>query len=396
MNYIEQNKFTETIVSFRYPLELDKKKITLYNLLCFMLKVQTEEYADKQTISHVFNKNYGMKMSVGLTTYGQHVCLQRRFQFIRTDWIDRKDYISNIIHVMEEFIYHPVFTKENLEEAKFMLKNRLMMQMDDPTSLSILTALQMIGDEYSISIPTTGYLEDVDDITLEQVESLYASIQQMNPLIYVCGFLEDEMKEQLSKFKSTDSIDVSYSILPPTIPYKEKRISKQIEQSYISRVYATQTDTVDADYYTLLLMNAILGQSPTNLLFTEIREKNSFCYSIGSSIIRFDGALYIYVGCQKENIEQVLELMDVQIQRLIDMDYEDEKLDIAKKDWIDGMTAGLDNQYSYIERKYISNILQTSSTLKERIEKIQSVTKEDISNCAKKLVALSCCIVEEA
>ena len=50
----------------------------------------------------------------------------------------------------------------------------------------------------------------------------------------------------------------------------------------------------------MFVMNSLLGQSPTSLLFEEVREKHSLCYSISSYLIQFDGALIITLGTNKE------------------------------------------------------------------------------------------------
>ena len=57
MKYIEQSKFSQTIVSFRYILPFEKETSTGYNLLCYMLKSKTEDFDNKQIISYEFNKN---------------------------------------------------------------------------------------------------------------------------------------------------------------------------------------------------------------------------------------------------------------------------------------------------------------------------------------------------
>lgn len=393
MKYIEQSKFSQTIVSFRYILPFEKETITGYNLLCYMLKSKTEDFDNKQIISYEFNKNYGMKMSISLTVYGNQLSFQVQFRFIRLDWIEKKNYTESIIHIMDQFIDHPVFTEENLKESKYLLRNRLFAQKDDPATVAVLESLHMISKDHSISISTNGYEDEIDEITLEDICHLYNRFP--SPLIYAAGKLDSTLETYLSQIKQTEECHADYEILMDTLSYKEKYILKEIEQTYISKVYATKIDTRDPSYYSLLVMNSILGQSPVNLLFTEIREKNSYCYSIGSSLIRFDGALYIYAGCDSENVNAILDLMDQQIVRLQTMDYSDELLEQAKKDLIDGLLAGFDEEYIYIERQFLSDLLNQNGCTEEKIKKIQNVTKEDISHCANLLSQISLAVVKE-
>lgn len=87
-------------------------------------------------------------------------------------------------------------------------------------------------------------------------------------------------------------------------------------------------------------------------MFDEIREKNSLCYSISSSIIRFDGALLIHTGVNRKDVTKVLNLIETQIDRLLNMDYDDRYLEIAKMDYKDRIISGLDHAQSLIAQAF--------------------------------------------
>ena len=105
-------------------------------------------------------------------------------------------------------------------------------------------------------------------------------------------------------------------------------------------------DISSADYEAELLLCSILGQSQKNLMFDEIREKNSLCYSISSSIIRFDGAILIHTGVNRKDVTKVLNLIETQMDRLLNMDYDDAYLEIAKMGFNDRLFGGLDQARS--------------------------------------------------
>ena len=394
MNIINKDKFSENILSFRYLLDLDRKTITAYNVLSYMIKAKTELFEDKNTISKILNKNYGTRFSLGLSSYGKILSMQFRIRYIRADWIENESYVDNIITIMDQFLFHAILTQETLEEAKYLLKNRLTMQNDDPAYISIKNAFEMLGQEYPVSIPLQGILKEVDSISLQDVNELYLNLKEMKPYVYACGNIEDKIQMYLKKVANTNDLKSNYMIFKPS-SYETKVIEKDIEQTCITKVYATNIDPQDDQFYSLMLMNSILGQSPINLLFEEIREKHSFCYSIGSNVIRFDGILYIYVGCKKEYIDDILSLIDIQVQKIIDQDYNDELMEIAKKDWKDALIAGMDNQMTYIEREFLSQITHKRQTIEQRMEKIDSLTKDDVSQVAKQLKEVSLSIVKE-
>lgn len=169
-----------------------------------------------------------------------------------------------------------------------------------------------------------------------------------------------------------------------------------ISQTSISLLYQTQV-ALDSDlYFPLLVMNALLGQAPNSMLFTEVREKNSFCYSIYSQLIRFDGVLYISTGTNRKSIAPVLEEIDRQIQRLREGDFSLEQMDIAKKDLKDGLVSGQDSGISLIEQQFLDDLLGRQTCLEERLAAIDAVSVEQIQEVAQQLKAFAQAIIEEA
>lgn len=79
-------------------------------------------------------------------------------------------------------------------------------------------------------------------------------------------------------------------------------------------------------------MNAMLGQYSTSLLFQNVREKNSLCYSIYSNLIAFDGARELRPASKKKDIDQVLTLIQEQIETLKNGTFDEELLTVTKDD----------------------------------------------------------------
>ena len=58
-----------------------------------------------------------------------------RFQFVRPDWIEDENYVNKIKDIMDQALFHSVLDEENFKESVYLLKNRLLAQMDDPANL---------------------------------------------------------------------------------------------------------------------------------------------------------------------------------------------------------------------------------------------------------------------
>lgn len=394
MNYISSNKFSDVSVAIRTQLPLERSTITAYNILVYMLKTKTELFKTKQALISNLNEAYGMKLACGLSSYGADLILTTRIQYIRSDWIEEEDYIHKVKEITDQVLFHSVLDEASFEEAKYLYRNKLTRILDDPDGLAIYTCLTTLNTNHEISIPIQGSLDDLDQLTLQDIQNVYSAYLKADKHILVCGCLDEEMKTYLERMDSSSKLNSTRSLLP-ILDYQEEIIEKNISQSSIALVYATSIDILSEDYYKMFVMNSLLGQSPTSLLFEEVREKHSLCYSISSYLIQFDGALIITLGTNKENIEKAIDLINQQIQRIIDLDFDPELLNTAKKDCIDSLIVAQDYPFSQIDQRFMDVLLSRDTDRDKKIKNIQKVSLEDVSAAAKKLKKISSVIVKE-
>ena len=395
MNYIQTQKFSDVYVSCKTMMPFNRNTITALNVLVYMMKAKTQKMNSKQKLASTLNLAYGTKVSYGLTSYGDIVTLDVRFQFVRPDWIEDASYLNKIKQIMDQVLFHSVLDEENFNESVYLLKNRLLAQMDDPANLSCMYAFEMAHDKHSISIPVQGDLKDLHTLTLEDVQAVYELYMDMAKHFYVCGYVTQELYDYIDSLDSHCAF-ISERTLLPRVESSYKIYEKNISQTYISQVYSTGVDISSDDYEAQCLLCSVLGQSQKNLLFDEIREKNSLCYSISSSLIRFDGALLIHTGVNRKDVNKVLNLIETQMDRLLNMDYDDRYLEIAKMDFKNRIISGLDHPLSLIAQAFLDDLLHRNITTQQRIDRIMQVTKEDISRVALRMNLASVAIVAES
>ena len=109
----------------------------------------------------------------------------------------------------------------------------------------------------------------------------------------------------------------------------------------------------------------------------------------------FDGAILIHTGVNGKDVTKVLNLIETQMDRLLNMDYDDAYLEIAKMGFKDRLVGGLDQALSLIAQAFLDDLLHRKLTTEQRIERIMKVTKEDISRVALQMNLASVAIVAE-
>ena len=394
MKYIQTNKFIENSVSIRSICPLEAKDMTAWNLLVFMMKQKTEDFMDKQALSMALNLAYGLKASFALHAYGDQMVLDVRFQWIAQDHLPDSMAVHEIQHCMDQLMFKAVLDEESLQEAKYMLANKLYRLQEDPDQIAIQTAFSCIEMDHTIKTKIQGSLEEVDAVTLSQVQALYARYLMMDHHVFLCGNVEPEL---IDYFKTMDTpiLMENQRTLIETQACVYKNIQKEIYQTSLVVAYTTSIDTCSKEFYPLVLLCSLLGQSPNSLLFEEIREKQSLCYMIQSQLIRFDGLLLVLAGIEKKNVEQVSDLINQQIERVKTRQVPLEKIDIAKKDWIDALRVSQDHPFSMIERTFLDTYLHRDISLEQQIQQIKEISYDDLCLVANKLNKIVQVVVEE-
>ena len=117
MNYIQTQKFSDVYVSCKTMMPFHRNTISALNVLVYMMKAKTQKMNSKQKLASTLNRAYGTKVSYGLTSYGDLVQLDVRFQFVRPDWIEDRSYLDKIKDIMDEVLFHSVLDEENFKES---------------------------------------------------------------------------------------------------------------------------------------------------------------------------------------------------------------------------------------------------------------------------------------
>jgi predicted Zn-dependent peptidase len=141
-------------------------------------------------------------------------------------------------------------------------------------------------------------------------------------------------------------------------------------------------------------MTYLLGQLPNALLFTEIREKRNLCYSIYSSLLHFDGAMFVSTGISADQIENVVELIEKQIERIAQHDYPAELLSSAKALLISNYRGLKDDVLSWMNVEFLAWLNAKPFDLEKICAQIDAVSAKDVADAARRLVVVSQAVVK--
>lgn len=384
IHVLHTDKFKDIGISVRFMAPLALATATSRSLLAMMMCDRCEVYDTKKKMSDVQDMLYGTTLHAQTIGYGKAQVLELRSRVIDPMYVKEKgQLLHDVFAFLHEIIFAPLLQEDTFQEAKSLLKMKMLRMKDDPSQYAISQGLKRSGEGTPLAISALGELDVLEKLTLQDMKDTYASLLQNDKIdIIICGNVEeDEVTKILKKdmpFISRDTSCDSYYALHETQSSREEYEYRDITQSSIFMLWLSNCSICDEHYYALRVACAMFGQYSTSLLFREVREKHSLCYSIQANLISFDGAMGVSTGVEKEDEEKAKQLILEQFQKICDGDFDDSLLTVSKTMIINSLHASKDAMNSLMAHVYQNSILKQDMDIDERVEKIRNVTREDV------------------
>lgn len=150
-----------------------------------------------------------------------------------------------------------------------------------------------------------------------------------------------------------------------------------------------------AGIYPQAVMSNVLGGSMSSRLFQRIREELGMAYAIYTYPNSYlgCGAFAIYAGINPKNGETVLKEIGSELKKLLESGISEQEFRAAKQQLRSGYLMGLESPGSRMQAMGRSLLLLDQSvTPAETIQRIESVTMEDVMAHARSILTVEPCI----
>lgn len=149
----------------------------------------------------------------------------------------------------------------------------------------------------------------------------------------------------------------------------------------------------DDDFFTLHVLNALLGAGSSSRLFQEIREDRGLAYSVYSYETAYsDTGLYaIYAGMSPSCVGQVIELTRNELARVRNGEVQGAELDRAKEQMRCNLVLSLESTSNRMTRLgKMLLLLGGVPTPEETMARISAVTKDDVTALGNRIMRDDC------
>jgi len=343
-----------------------------------MLFKGSQKYPSARLISEtiegvggVFNGSTGKE----LTSYTAHV---------------PGEHLPVVMDVLADMIRHPLFDPVEIEKERSVIIEELSSTHDDPQEWVGLLIDEAMWPRLPLGRDDAGNIETVAKIQRQQMLDYLHEYYRPNSLIIsVAGNIDppeitEAVKRLFGEWESHEHPSWT-ECLPPMDTSPVLLIEKETEQinlclGMLGIAYSSP------DYYTLMLINAILGDGMSSRLFQTIREEQGLAYDIGSYFNSYaeTGNFVVNAGVDPSQVEPAIRAILHELTRMCVDPVPVDELNRIKAYVQGSMVLGLEGTHQ------VASWLGSQESLRgklldidEILVYIQAVTPQDIQRVAQ-------------
>ena len=296
--------------------------------------------------------------------------------------------------LVEEILLQPRWDESEFDLAKQSTLSQIAQQTANPNSIATNAYYKLLfGDGHILSYNTSGTATSVESITLEDLKAYYEN--HFSPSLadfHIVGAIEkNEVIRLLTNLENNwKQTSTALPVLNNPEPITSSKVYfydvPDAKQSVIRFGYLAMPET-DPDYYPATVMNYILGGGGFASRFTqELREGKGYTYGIGSGFSgsNISGPFTISSGVRTnvtyESAALVKQILEEYPSTFTDQDLETTKGFLLKSNARRFETLGA--KLNMLQN--ISEYDWSPEYIKEREQIVKDITKEQISELARK------------
>jgi len=298
------------------------------------------------------------------------------------------EHLPIAMDVLSDLVLNPVFDTQDITRERGVILEEIKMDEDSPDYLVHEIFTQNFWKDHPLGKPILGTKETVKRFEREPVLGFYEQrFSPGNVIICAAGNLKHaDFVDLVNKhFHHMKPVKNGFHSPQPTIvPRIIMRNKKSLEQVQIC-VGVPSHPIAHERRHASYILNTLLGGGMSSRLFQNIRERQGLAYSIYSDLnpYRDTGCLSVYAGTSRESAGKVVQSIVSEFHKLKSERIPEEELRRSKDQLkgslmlsLESSTARMSNlarQEMYFDHFY---------TMDELLEKIESVTAEDLQTLA--------------
>lgn len=399
---IQTPKFKTNLISIFLTLPLSRDNVTKNALIPAVLKSGTKNLDAQEKISIELENMYGANLDCGIEKIGDNQIIKFYLETINDNFLPKQEnLLDKSINLLLDIIFNPVveenhFDNQYVETEKQTIKRLIEGKIDNKDIYAFHRCIEEMYKDKPFGLYKYGYTEDLETINEHNLYEYYKNLISNAKIdIFVSGDFDDnkiiELLNNNENIKKLSDREDNHIINNEQTEKKTKIEDIKILNESKDVTQGKLVIGMDIDYYkenskyAMCLYNVILGESATSKLFQNVREKASLAYTARSNYVRQKNNIFIRCGIEIENYDKAVQIINKQLEDMRNGNFTDEDIENAKKYMVSGIKTVADEQDSEITYYLGQELSGNLTSFDEYIEKIQSVTKEEILDIANNI-----------
>lgn len=392
LHLIKTKKFKTNQITLRFSGDLTRKTVAKRVLVAQMLATANEAYPTAKQFREKLAQLYGASLSTNVSTKGLVHIVDIDITFIQDQYaFQGEKVLDEVIQFLKEMLFSPLLSVAQYQPKVFDLEktnliNYVESDKEDSFYYSALQTKKQFYQHEDLQISKYGSPELIGR------ETAYTSYQEFHKMlnedridIFVLGDFDDyrivQLLHQFPFEKREKSLTFFYTQMATNI-VKESMEQKAINQSILELAYHFPITFGEKDYYSLVLLNGLLGSFSHSLLFTTIREKEGLAYNIGCHFDVYTGLFEIYAGIDGQHRTKTLQLITKELTAIKLGRFSSNLITKTKRMLQHNALLSEDFCKSLIDIEYMKTYINPSYSLEKWIDEIDKISKSDIMKVA--------------
>lgn len=390
VTFIITKKFKSVAGALVFKRKITRKKFVSSSFLRMLMLENTKKYNTFAKLNINAMENYDAYYGAKNRRDGNYISNVFYFKALNDKYTEENN-LSRVIDTFNEIVFNPnvndnMFDKKTFKKKYKDIEVSIKRRKENQRVYAShrLSKLLNQNKAYSYDIE----LSDLKDITLESLYEDYVDMMENSCVeLVLAGDINDcdKVFESIAKnVKNNKKVDANLYISNDDegLECKEYNEKGYGMQGVLNMVLYLKNITFYEINYVMPIYNVILGGGSNSRLFNSVREDNSLAYYCFSRLEKDDNLIQIISGIEKENEKKAIDIIKDTLSNMNNIT--DDEVYNAKKELKSGLISSQDYILNVISRKLIENMYNLPDC-SNYIEKLNSVTKEEIININKKI-----------
>ncbi|HZN58188.1 MAG TPA: pitrilysin family protein [Planctomycetota bacterium] len=321
---VNSNKKMKTVLVSVSVIGNLNETVTRMAILPSILRRGTRRHPDLQAISRYLDGLYGASLSSQVFKLGEWHLLRFRLDVVNERFVPGVNgLLGNALEFLSELMRDPLvveggFHPQYLEQEKANQRRAIESLLDNKAAYAENRCIEEMCSKEPFHLFELGRVEDIEAIDAKELRELHRRWSRRYPVhAYLAGDVDPAAARDLATSVFAGGAaerEGGYALSgpPSTIRVAAPREVEErmdVNQAKLVLGFRHGVTYSHPSYEALLLMNGILGGYSHSKLFQNVREKESLCYSIHSSLERVKGLLFISSGIAPENYRKAVDII---------------------------------------------------------------------------------------